>query len=80
VSPPEVDALVDLAEEEPGVYGARITGGGFGGAVVMLAERGHGARAAAAIVRRYDALTGRRASVLVPDGVGAGPPTGSLDT
>jgi len=80
VSPPEVDALVDLAGEEPGVYGARITGGGFGGAVVMLATRGHGARAAAAVVRRYGTLTGRKAAILVPDGPGSAPDGGTRDT
>ena len=80
VSPPEVDALVDLADQEPGVYGARMTGGGFGGAVVVLAERGRGARAAAAVARRYAALTGRRATVLVPEGAGAASETGGFET
>ena len=66
VSTPEIDALVDLARAEPDVYGARITGGGFGGAVVLLAARGRGARAGRSIVARYGALTGRRGAVLVP--------------
>jgi galactokinase len=39
VSCPEVDLLVDLARGTPGVLGARITGGGFGGSTVNLAAR-----------------------------------------
>ncbi|HEX6324887.1 MAG TPA: galactokinase family protein [Vicinamibacterales bacterium] len=32
---PAIDALVERAISEPGVYGARLTGGGFGGSVVL---------------------------------------------
>jgi galactokinase len=46
VSVPEVDAIVERALREGAVYGARLTGGGFGGAVVVLARAGE-ARAAA---------------------------------
>lgn len=38
VSCPEVDQLVELATGFPGVYGARMTGGGFGGCTVNLVE------------------------------------------
>jgi galactokinase len=36
VSCAEIDLLVDLARRSPGVLGARITGGGFGGSTVNL--------------------------------------------
>jgi galactokinase len=36
-STPALDRLVDLLEKHPAVYGARLTGGGFGGAVMALA-------------------------------------------
>jgi galactokinase len=36
VSCPELDALVEIARQVPGVYGARMTGGGFGGCIVAL--------------------------------------------
>jgi galactokinase len=36
VSCPELDLLVELATAERGVYGARMTGGGFGGCVIVL--------------------------------------------
>ena len=39
-STPAVDALVDKLIATPGVHGARITGGGFGGCVVALTEPG----------------------------------------
>ncbi|KJE89546.1 galactokinase 1 [Capsaspora owczarzaki ATCC 30864] len=38
VSCPELDTLVKLAMECKGVYGARMTGGGFGGCTVTLLE------------------------------------------
>ena len=38
VSTPELDRLVDLAYES-GALAARLTGGGFGGSVVVLAEQ-----------------------------------------
>jgi galactokinase len=40
VSTPEVDALVEAIVRRPGVHGARMTGGGFGGCVVALTEPG----------------------------------------
>uniref|UniRef100_A0A8C4QS56 Galactokinase 1 n=1 Tax=Eptatretus burgeri TaxID=7764 RepID=A0A8C4QS56_EPTBU len=38
VSSPELDQLVELAKAVPGVYGSRLTGGGFGGCTVTLLE------------------------------------------
>jgi galactokinase len=66
VSVPEVDAIVELAGREPSVHGARLTGGGFGGSVVLLVDRGRAAEAAARIVAGYAAATGRTAAVMVP--------------
>jgi galactokinase len=39
VSCVELDCLVRIALEVPGVYGSRMTGGGFGGCTVTLVER-----------------------------------------
>jgi len=36
----EIDTLVAAARKTPGVYGARISGGGFGGAAIVLVEKG----------------------------------------
>jgi len=38
VSCPELDACVEIAIAQPGVYGARMTGGGFGGCTVNLVD------------------------------------------
>ena len=38
VSSPELDALVEAALAQPGVHGARMTGGGFGGSVIALVD------------------------------------------
>ena len=40
VSTPALDALVERLIATPGVYGARLTGAGFGGCVVALTEPG----------------------------------------
>jgi len=37
---PELDRLVEAARKTPGVYGARLSGGGFGGAGIILVEKG----------------------------------------
>jgi len=68
VSVPEVDRLVQLARAEPGVYGARLTGGGFGGAIVVLARQGHGAVVGRAVLARYGSRHRGEARVLVPPG------------
>ena len=34
----ELDELVELAIKQPGVYGSRMTGGGFGGCTVTLVK------------------------------------------
>ena len=59
VSTPELDALVDEARAlgtAGGVYGARLTGAGFGGSVIVLADAartGIGERIAAGFERRF---------------------------
>jgi galactokinase len=65
-STPEIDRLVALGMASEAVIGARMTGGGFGGSVVMLARSGLGSRAAASIVEAYERGAGRRAQVLLP--------------
>jgi galactokinase len=43
VSTPALDALVEKLLGQPGVHGARLTGAGFGGCVVALADAGSAA-------------------------------------
>jgi galactokinase len=81
VSTPEVDALVALARKQPGVFGARITGGGFGGSIVALAKRGEGREAGERAVEGYGHVSGRRAALLLPEGVPAlRPRVGTVDS
>ncbi|XP_020858170.1 galactokinase isoform X1 [Phascolarctos cinereus] len=53
VSCPELDQLVMLALSVPGVYGSRMTGGGFGGCTVTLLEADAATRAMQHIQEQY---------------------------
>jgi galactokinase len=68
VSLPEIDRLVELGAADRDIVpgAARLTGGGFGGSVVMLARRGTARAAAQRIVARYAHDTAQKASILVP--------------
>ena len=66
VSVPEVDLLVTLAEAEPAVLGARLTGGGFGGSIVALVRHGEASGVAARVAAEYAKRVDRVATVLVP--------------
>jgi galactokinase len=66
VSIPAIDVLVRIASAVQGVYGARLTGGGFGGAIVALADASAARRAADRTVAAYEKETGSRARRLVP--------------
>ncbi|MBL9216049.1 MAG: galactokinase [Opitutaceae bacterium] len=52
-STPLLDALVDRLESRSGVLGARLTGGGFGGAVLALADERFTAAAARALAAEF---------------------------
>jgi len=66
-STPHVDALVGIADAQPEVYGSRLTGGGFGGAVVILAKAGTALTTAARIRDVYQARTGQIGRILMPE-------------
>lgn len=55
VSTPEIDTLVTAASDA-GAYGAKLTGGGFGGCVLALTETGDGAANVRAALRRAGAV------------------------
>ena len=57
-SVPEADAIVELAAEA-GAYGARLTGAGWGGAVVLLAPEERSARIVAEVARGFRERFGR---------------------
>jgi len=64
-STPELDVLVSIAQNLPGVLGARLTGAGFGGATVTLCERLCAKRIATELSRRYANATGIAPRVFV---------------
>ena len=66
ISTPEIDALVKIAVTQEEIFGARLTGGGFGGSIVAIARAGTGADVAERIARAYSARTGTTGTVIVP--------------
>ncbi len=66
ISEPEIDLIVELAQATAGIYGARLTGGGFGGSVVMLADVGSGRKAGESIAKEYQQRTGKTPRLLSP--------------
>jgi len=63
VSCPELDTLVEIARSVPGVYGARMTGGGFGGCAIALVRKSAENALRAAIIDRYNGRYKRPALV-----------------
>ncbi|HEV8228543.1 MAG TPA: galactokinase [Candidatus Limnocylindria bacterium] len=66
VSTPELDALADALRAQPGVFGARLVGAGFGGAVLAVATAERAAESARGGLARYVATTGRAGRVVLP--------------
>ena len=68
----ELDAIVDAAKAIPEVYGARLSGGGFGGSCCLLVDPSAADRIAAAITREYKAKFGDEPTCsLIPPSDGA---------
>ena len=66
ISTREIDILVGLCCQHPAVHGARLTGGGFGGAVVVVGAPGALRDAAVEISRAYREQVKQPSRVLVP--------------
>ncbi|MEI7832431.1 MAG: galactokinase [bacterium] len=65
VSCTELDTMVDIARNLPGVYGARMTGGGFGGSTVNLVAEDSAEAVVAALATAYEQATGIKADIYV---------------
>ena len=61
----DVDRLVSLTQGHPATFGARLTGGGFGGAIVGLTQEKRAVEVAEAVVSAYRRDTRRDATVLL---------------
>ena len=64
-STPELNLLVQLAREQPGVLGARLTGAGFGGAIVVLCRGDHAQAAVRTMREAYRQKTGINSEMFV---------------
>jgi len=74
VSCVELDIMVELASQFQGTYGARMTGGGFGGCTINLVEKAKVEDFKSDISRSYEKKTGIRPEIYVTsaaDGAGA---------
>ena len=68
----EIDVLVDLAKQQPGILGARMMGGGFGGCTLNLVHKAHIDAFVDKMISGYKAKTGIELSsyrIAVADGV-----------
>lgn len=63
VSIPELDALVEIARQLPGCWGARLTGAGFGGCTVNLVQADQAEMFIAGLKEGYRQATGKEAEV-----------------
>ena len=73
VSCSELDLMVELAEKADGVYGSRLTGGGFGGCTITLVNAGSVEAFRRTVQEGYERATGTKAEIYVctaADGVG----------
>ncbi len=66
VSVPALDTLVAMLQETSGVFGARLTGAGFGGACVALVAAGKGEAIAQDVIEKYK-RSGFAGRILVPE-------------
>jgi galactokinase len=65
VSCPELDTMVALAQSLPGCYGARLTGGGFGGCTVNLVAAAAAETFAQQLSAGYEKATGLHPEVFI---------------
>lgn len=70
VSCDELDALVEIARQVPGVLGGRMMGGGFGGCTVNLVRNEAIDALRRAVEEQYPARTGRQASIDICNAAG----------
>ena len=61
----ELDVLVEIAGRQPGVYGARMTGGGFGGCTINLVAADHAAEFQRQVSAEYNAAIGLHPDIYI---------------
>lgn len=64
VSIPEIDILVELCQKDSRVFGARLTGGGFGGSIVAITQKDASQDVGEAVVKKYQEKTRQKGIIL----------------
>jgi galactokinase len=65
VSCDELDLMVEIARKQPGVFGSRMTGGGFGGCTINLVDVGESSKFQQTVALEYQRVTGITPEILV---------------
>jgi len=61
----ELDVMVEIAERQRGVYGARMTGGGFGGCTINFVDVEHAAEFQGRVSAAYESATGLHPDIYI---------------
>uniref|UniRef100_A0A7C4KXW0 GHMP kinase C-terminal domain-containing protein n=1 Tax=Bellilinea caldifistulae TaxID=360411 RepID=A0A7C4KXW0_9CHLR len=61
----ELDTLVEIAQDLPGCFGARLTGAGFGGCTINLVEEKAAENFIQSLAAEYRARTGLKAEIVL---------------
>ncbi len=73
VSHPQLDLLVELAKQQKGVLGSRLTGAGFGGSIISLVKTKHVDEFILSLTKDYEGTTGQ-----TPNMIAGRPPGGVI--
>ena len=65
ISTKELDAMVEIAQSQEGCFGARMTGGGFGGCAVALVHEANVDAFVTAVAQQYEATTNIQPNIYV---------------
>ena len=65
VSCRELDTMVEIAGRQQGIYGARMTGGGFGGCTINFVDAEHAIEFQRNVSAEYEAATGLRPDIYI---------------
>jgi galactokinase len=61
----ELDTMVQIAERQRGLYGARMTGGGFGGCTINFVDVQHAAEFQQRVATEYKSATGLHPDIYI---------------
>ncbi|MDX1991529.1 MAG: galactokinase [bacterium] len=65
ITTPPLDSLAEIARQQEGCYGARMTGGGFGGCAVALVDLDRAEAFATTVTEAYQKVVGLNASIYI---------------